>query len=566
MSLGDRHPPWPHGNNGEPRGPVAHLPIVTKVISHGELLSRRQTAKASGLRVVQCHGCFDIVHPGHIRHLRHAKSLGDVLLVSVTGDATMGKGVGRPLIPEELRAENLAALDFVDWVYVEPRPTAADLLAEVRPDVYVKGKEYENNRDPRFQAERETVERFGGRVVFSSGDVVFSSTALISALEASADPAHARLRELAGRPDLDGAVLFGHLSAIRGMRVVVVGEAILDTYVLCDRPEAASEGPILTLRPLDKRHYDGGAAVVARHAAALGAKVTLVTALPDQGAGLAMRHRLEAEGIDVRPLRVSSLAEKQRYLVGAQKVMKVDALSPIVLDAGEQDRLVQLAEHAASEHGGCGAAIVTDFGLGLFTPATMGRVCAAVRPHAQRLTGDVSGRRSHLPAMRGMDLLCPSESELREATRQFDEGLPAVTWRMLSASKSTSAIVTMGAEGLVAFERLPGSEAGDKRWHSRLHGEPIPAMCPWAIDALGCGDSLLTSASLVLATGAPLLSAAFIGAAAAAVQSQRVGNQPVSGADIRRMIARVQSAQLAWRGEEPIARVVEPRAIERAAG
>ena len=108
--------------------------------------------RSEGKRLIQCHGCFDIVHPGHIRHLRQARSLGDALLVSITGDEEMRKGTGRPLIPQELRAENLAALDCVDFVYIEPRPTALELLREVRPDIYVKGREYENNNDPRFQA------------------------------------------------------------------------------------------------------------------------------------------------------------------------------------------------------------------------------------------------------------------------------------------------------------------------------------------------------------------------------------------------------------------------------
>lgn len=541
-----------------------------KILTRDELLLRREDARLRGLRVVQCHGCFDIVHPGHVRHLRHAKSLGDVLLVSITGDGMMGKGAGRPLIPEELRAENLAALDFVDWVHVEHRPTAVDLLGEVRPDVYVKGKEYESNGDPRFRAEREVVEAHGGRVVFSSGDVVFSSTALISAMEASADPLHARLRELSERAELAGAALFGHLSSMRGMRVVVVGESILDTYVVCDRPEVAGESPILTLRPLNRRRFDGGAAVVARHSAALGARVTLITTLPDHGEGLAMRLRLESEGIDVRCIGVDGeVAEKQRFLVGAQKVMKLDVLSPLVLDAGQQDRLVSMAGEAAAEGGGCAAAIVTDFGLGLFTPGTMGRVCRSLRAYAGVLAGDVSGRRSNLAAMREMDLVCPSESELREAMRQFDEGLPAVTWRLLSVvgRDGGAAIVTMGADGLVAFDRLRGVDVADRAWQSRLHSEHIPAMCPCAIDALGCGDAMLTVATMMLGVGAPLVAAAYVGAAAAAVQAQRIGNPTVTAADIRRMIARVQSARLAWDVSEPVGRIIaEPRRVERIAG
>lgn len=544
--------------------------VAAKIVDLPRLLSLRARLRRDGRRLVQCHGCFDIVHPGHIRHLRQARSLGDALLVSLTGDPAIRKGTGRPLIPEELRAESLAALDCVDYVYIDPEATAGALLAKVQPDVYVKGKEYESNNDPRFRDERETVERAGGRVVFSSGDVVFSSTALIAALEKSADPYHQRLVELAGHPELTGLRLYALLQAMRGRRVVVVGEAIQDTYILCDRPEVASESPVLTLRPLEARHYDGGAAVVARHAAALGAQVVLVTALPDSDAGHAMRDRLAGEGIEVRAITVQSpLAEKQRFLVGGQKVMKLDLVEPMVLDRGQEESLQRLAHEAAAESrpgdaldlaierpaGECDAAIVTDFGLGMFSPKTLGEMTRALRPVARVLAGDVSGRRAHLSAMHGMDLLCPSEQEARDATRLHAEGLPTVTWRLLEETASQAAIVTMGADGLISFSRLPEQGADGDGWRSRLAGEHVPALVPIAQDTLGCGDSLLTAATLALASGGNLLQAAYLGACAAGVEAQRLGNTPVTSADLRGIIARLHTAHLVYAPAQ--ARVVQ---------
>src|SRR4051812_5195105 len=149
-----------------------------KIFSRPELLAFREEARQAGRAVVHCHGCFDIVHPGHIHHLQLAKSYGDLLIVSVSADSRVSKGINRPLIPEDLRAAGLAALECVDAVYVNDEPTAVELLEQLRPDVYVKGKEYEHNRDPRFLAEREAVTKHGGRVICSSGDVIFSSTAL----------------------------------------------------------------------------------------------------------------------------------------------------------------------------------------------------------------------------------------------------------------------------------------------------------------------------------------------------------------------------------------------------
>jgi rfaE bifunctional protein nucleotidyltransferase chain/domain len=518
-----------------------------KILSKSQLLALRAQARRDSRRVVHCHGCFDIVHPGHIRHLKYAKALGDILLVTISGDDEVRKGTGRPLIPEELRAENLAALDCVDWVYIEPRPTAAELLAEVQPDVYVKGREYEFNSDPRFQAERATVEKAGGRVVFSSGDVVFSSTALINALEQSIDPFQSRLTQLADREELQGQALFGLLSAFRAKRILIVGETILDTYVLCDRPEVAGESPIMTLRPIEQRHYDGGAAIIARNIAAMGGKPVLITPMPRTEQGEAVRRRLIAEGVEIYPFTVDKpLTEKQRFLVGAQKVMKVDLLDPLTLDATQQDRLVDMASEAASSGGGCHGAIIADFAQGLFTDSLLDRLCRALSPRVPVLAGDISGRRASLRAMHSMDLLCPSESELREAYNEFGTGLPTVTWRLLEETRSKAAIITMGAEGLIAFDRIEGAEVSPDPFASRVRGEHIPALAPFAIDPLGCGDALLAASTLALAAGGSLLSAAFIGSVAAAVQAQRIGNIPISSTDLRHGIVRVQSAHLAY--------------------
>ena len=139
----------------------------------------RDQARRTGKTVVHCHGVFDIVHPGHVRYLQFARQQGDILVVSLTGDPHVGKGEGRPYVPQELRAENLAALEFVDYVYINPTQTAVDLLAALRPDIYIKGREYEHNQHPGFLKERQTVESYGGRVIFSSGDVVYSSSHII---------------------------------------------------------------------------------------------------------------------------------------------------------------------------------------------------------------------------------------------------------------------------------------------------------------------------------------------------------------------------------------------------
>jgi sugar/nucleoside kinase (ribokinase family) len=154
--------------------------------------------------------------------------------------------------------------------------------------------------------------------------------------------------------------------------------------------------------------------------------------------------------------------------------------------------------------------------------------------------------------MHSMDLLCPSESELREAYGAFDLGMPTVTWQMLQETRSRAAIITMGSEGLIAFSPLAVPDAQTDSFASRLKAEHVPALSPYAIDPLGCGDSLISAATLALAGGGSLLAAAFLGAAAAAIQAQRIGNIPVSAPDLRQTIVRIGSAHIAFAPAEVV--------------
>ncbi len=513
----------------------------SKLLTRDQLLARRAQARTDGLTVVQCHGCFDIVHPGHIRHLHHAASQGDVLLVTITADNMMNKGDGRPLFASHLRAENLAAIACIDWVYINADPTAESLLEEVCPDIYIKGREYELNEDPRFAAERKTVERNGGRVVFSSGDVVFSSTALVHAMEQSKDTTHAQLRRLDAAHDLSPATLSSILHRAQGQRVVVAGEVIVDTYIHCDTPDVAAESPVLSLRPLERVSFDGGAAVIAAHLAALGAKPTLVTALPRRPEAQAMCKRLEALGIDVCAIDVdSTMFEKQRFLVGPHKVMKLDMVRPLTLDAAARSRMCEKAANIARS---ADAAIMVDFGLGLFTAHSLSEMASALRPHVDLLAGDVSGRRAGLKSMANFDVLFPSEAELRDALGDYDASLNAVVWSLMQDTNATRIVVTMSEDGLIAFER-DAAASSNVTWASRVTGEHIPPLVRHAVDPLGCGDALLATSTLALSAGGSFAQASYLGACAAAVHAMTPGNPPVNPAELHHTIERLSSSRL----------------------
>ena len=496
------------------------MPQNRKICSLDRLLALRADARAAGRRIVQCHGCFDIVHPGHIRHLQFARSLGDILLVSVSSDAHVNKGINRPLIPDDLRAGSLAALECVDWVYINPHPTAVDLLEQTRPDIYVKGREYERNRDPRFLAERETVHRHGGRIVFSSDDIVFSSTALIGQLESQDAFNSEKVRHLRDRHGLGANAMHHILGGMRGLKFVVAGDYILDRYHFCDATGVAGEAPMMSLRALDTRSFDGGAAVIALHLAGLGAHPTLITALADDPDAGEARLRLAEAGVELHtPARRDETIRKRRYLVDQNKLFKVDEGRAAPLDSQTE---AAVAERILAAAEGADGVIFADFGYGLITAGLLDRIMPELRRKVNIIAADVSGQQSNLLRFREVDLLCPTEREIRQTLHDFTTGLGAVVSNLLTTTRARRAIITLGKQGLVTFE----PPAGDLS--QRLLSEYIPALSSHAIDPLGCGDALLATAAAALAAGASLPAAAFLGSLAGAAEVQLLGNQPLT--------------------------------------
>ena len=504
--------------------------LQKKIVGLDELISAVRAARATGKTIVQCHGCFDIVHPGHVRYLEFARQQGDVLLVSLTGDSDISKDDHRPYIPQELRAENLAALMFVDYVYVDPNPTAEDALARLEPDVYVKGREYEHSTDPDFLAEKSVVEGYGGRIIFSSGEIVFSSTELIERIPPSDRSQSHRLRLLMQRYDITTHSIKETLDQFRDMHVLVVGDIVIDRYVLCDALGVASESPMLSLVQRDERTYVGGAAIVARHAAALGAHAFLLSAGgTDQRSGM-VRDVLAGEGVESHLIEARpTIVEKTRFLAEDSKLFKVDCGQRLPLDSVAERQAALMLERRSRI---ADAVIFCDFGYGMVTGSLLSRVLPTLRHNVGTLTADVSGGRAAMLNFHHVDLLCPTERELRTMLNDFSSGLSTVAWQILDRTQARHLLVTLEKRGMVVFERR-SQDRRSSQWSGRLKSEHLPSLADHAADRLGCGDALLAGATLSLAAGGSLMQSAYIGNCAAAIELSMLGNHPVRADRLR---------------------------------
>lgn len=483
--------------------------------------------------VVQCHGCFDIVHPGHVRYLQFARSQGDVLVVSITADADISKGAQKPYVPQELRAESLAALSIVDYVTIDPHPTAVEILTALRPDVYVKGREYAASDDPRFIAERSVVESNGGRVVFSSGDVVFSSSKLVESIQQDTALEQERLALVCQRHNVGADSLIALLARAKGLRVLVVGDLVVDRYVQCDACGMSNESPMMSLRRLDERDYLGGAAGVAMHLASAGARPVLVTA---SGRGPLSRWAdaaLASGGVELRRIEHrDDLPLVTRFLVDDQKVMKVASGRPSPLDSCRERAAIKTIEAAVNDADAC---ILHDAGQGMLSPGVLKALTKDLRSRISFLAGGAGEAQTDAFHFRDADLICCSERRLRSAMSDAEGSLSTLAYRAIEKSETKQLIVTVGKRGLVTFDR-PSHDRSAAAWRGRLLSEYLPSFATRVVDRLGGSDAVLAFSTLVRALGGSLMQAAYLASLAAALSIEHMGPTAVSAGELRARI------------------------------
>ena len=253
---------------------------TNKILQLEDLARVLASLQAQGKTVVHCHGVFDLMHIGHIRHFEQAKMLGDVLIVTITQDRHVNKGPNRPVFTEAHRAAAIAALAWVDYVAINKWPTAIDTISLLRPNVFVKGSEYRDaskDRTGNILLEEESVRSVGGRIAFTD-DVVFSSSNLLNRhFSVFPEKTERFLASFSERYSSDE--ILTNFEKARQLKVLILGETIIDEYHYCETLGKAGKEPILAARHISNERFPGGVLAVANHLAAISDHVTMLTFL-----------------------------------------------------------------------------------------------------------------------------------------------------------------------------------------------------------------------------------------------------------------------------------------------
>lgn len=468
-------------------------------------------------------GIFNVLHPGHVRLLKFAKELGNRLFVGVLADKLAGTAA---TLGENSRLEAIQSLRMVDDSFII-EDSITDTIRRLRPDVVVKGREHVTQENE----ERVVLSTYGGRLVFSSGDSFFSPADLIhSEVESPRRLPIDLPLEFMAHHGITRDRLSEILTSLSKVRVLIVGDSIVDEYVSCHPLGMSREDPTLVVTPIETKSFVGGAAIVAAHAASVGGHASLhtVTGLDSQADFMAgelrkigVEARLHAD--DSRPTTT-----KQRWRAGGKTLLRVSRLHQDPISAALQREFFNGVAEAIDQYD---LLIFSDFNYGVLPQALVDRLTELGKQRGLTMAADsqASSQIGDIARFGGMNLVTPTEYEARVATRNFEDGLVVLADQVRQKAQADLVIMTLAEDGVfVRGATDPSSAATTER---------LPALNSTPVDVVGAGDSLLVVAAMGLSTGATMHEAALLGSMAAAVQVSTTGNRPICPESLFELLA-----------------------------
>ena len=506
---------------------IANYSQKVKIKTHEELrkiIGPRPRKKT----VIICHGMFDIVHPGHLRHLMYAKDKADILIASITPDSYNEKANFRPYVPQELRAINLAALEMVDYVSIDKNPTPIELIKYLQPDYFAKGYEYfSNGVPPKTQEEMDALKSYGGEIVFTPGDVVYSSSALIES-----QPPNLKLEKLLAlmqSEDVTFNDLRKTLTKMLGIRVHLVGDTIVDSYSYCSLLGATAKSPTFSVKHDRTDIFTGGAAIVAKHMRGAGAEVIFSTVLGNDSHKDLVLKELTDVGVTCHPVidHTRPTTHKERFISDNYKMLQVDRVDNRPISEETLAEIVNSMKSSKSD-----VVIFSDFRHGIFNRQTINLLRKGVAKDSLSVAdSQVSNRWGNILDFLDFDLITPNEREARFALGDQDSIVRPLASELFRQARCKHLILKLGERGIMVCRSAS---------HNPREFFSVDNFVQNLTDPIGAGDALLSYASLSLKATGNIVIASILGSISAAVTCEHQGNLPVQTKQVEEKIDQLE--------------------------
>lgn len=508
------------------------MEIQNKVLADiKELKKYTENIRKKNGKISFCQGHFNVIHPGHLRFLEFAKSKGDYLIVAVQGRELLESFVKDKFYSTEERLRGVVSIEFVDKAFVLSDVSFEQIIRIIKPDFYVMGKEYSVKTD-KIKDDIDLVEKFGGKVIFSSGEIHYTSSEYLDKDIVNIEEERRELLRIAiKKQGISIDKLFNYLDSFSSRHLLTIGDTIVDQYVACDALGMSSEAPVLVLHEIESKEYVGGSAIVARNVKALQSKCSFISLVGMDTPADIVRAELENEDINFRLLEDSDRQTtfKIRYMVGPQKILRVSRLKDFYIDKKKEKEVIQHLEKIAYKMDGI---IVSDFGYGVITPKILQCISEISQKYSIKLFGDsqTSSQVGNILKFNGYFLITPSEKEARIVLGDKYTGLEVIGNELIERTGVENVVLTLGSKGFITF----------KNTHNKfVKTQHFPSLNPFPVDEVGAGDSLLSGMAVSICAGADIMEASVIGAAAAAVAIGKMGNIPVRISEVKDFLRKI---------------------------
>ena len=466
-------------------------------------------------RIVLCHGVFDLLHIGHIKHFTEEKKNGDILIVTLTPDIYVNKGPDRPRFNEKLRLEAIASIGVVDYVALNIKSSAINIIEKIKPDIYCKGPDYKNHKNDitnQIKKEIVAIKKVGGKIVYTKGDT-FSSSQIINEVDAENNVAKSSLKKI--KNSYTFLKIRELVEKFKHVKILIIGEIIIDQYIFCEALGKSGKEPILVLREIRKEEYLGGSAAIARHLSTFSTDIKLISMVGEKKEYLSYIKKNLPKKIDFQYIKKndSPTILKKRYIdeVNKTKVFGVDTINDKLLSGNEEKNFNKILEKQLPKYD---LVIVSDYGHGLISKKSANLICKKSKYLALNTQANAANTGFHSTKnYKNINCVIINEREIRHELRDKSGKLENLMKRISREQNINDLIVTRGVEGSVFYNKTK-NKFNSCEAYSKI-----------AIDKIGAGDAMLSLISLCLSSNLSSELSLTIASLAGAHSVMTIGNK-----------------------------------------
>ena len=420
-----------------------------KIINFNNIEKVLSKYKIKNKKIVQCHGVFDLLHIGHLKHFETAKKQGDILIVSVTPDQYIDKGFNRPFFKNQQRLESLSSISDINYVVLNNSSTAVNIINKIKPNFFCKGPDYKNKKDDitgQIENEISAVKKNGGKIIITN-DKTYSSSSILNDIYSTFNlDQKAFIKKIKKETQLTN--FSTQIKKLENLKVLVIGETIIDKYVFCEALGKSGKEPHLVLRDLYEETYLGGVIAIAKNISSFSKKITVLSCLGKDKKLNLIKKKL-SKNISFKYLIKSNSPTivKKRYIehVSKNKVLGVYSLNDELLNSSDELKFTKMILKEIKKYD---VVIVSDYGHGLITNHAAKLICKNAKFLALNAQANAANIGYHtIQKYKNVDCVVMNEQELRQELRNKNDKVENLAKKLAKILNIKNLVITRGSSG-----------------------------------------------------------------------------------------------------------------------